>query len=158
MSIIKFIWNTAWPFVYMLSISAFMLHWQSWVVLRETICFWKPKIFTVWAITEKVDQPGYNPTLNFRLGCRPLAPTIFLSVFKFYWSIVDSHAVSNVCYTAKWFSYAYIYSFHIPFPYGSSQDTEYGSLYYTVGPCCLSILYIIACICWSQTSNPSLPY
>ena len=27
------------------------------------------------------------------------------------------------------------------------KDTEYRSLCYTVGPCCLSILYIIVCLC-----------
>ena len=32
--------------------------------------------------------------------------------------------------------------FHIYFPYGLSQDSEASSLYYTVGPCCLSILYM----------------
>ena len=39
-----------------------------------------------------------------------------------------------------------------------SQDTEYSSLCYTVGPFCLSILYIVVCICLSQTLNPSLPH
>ena len=34
---------------------------------------------------------------------------------------------------------------------------KYSSLCYTVGPCCLSILYKIVCICKSQTPNPSLP-
>ena len=34
----------------------------------------------------------------------------------------------------------YIY---ILFHYGLSQDTEYSSLCYTVGPCCLSILNVI---------------
>ena len=36
--------------------------------------------------------------------------------------------------------------FHI-FHYGLSQDIEYGSLYYTVGTCSLSILYILVCLC-----------
>ena len=27
------------------------------------------------------------------------------------------------------------------------QDIEYSPLYYTVGPCCFSILYIVMCIC-----------
>ena len=31
--------------------------------------------------------------------------------------------------------------------YGLSQDTEYSSLCYMVGPCCLSTLYIIVCTC-----------
>ena len=43
------------------------------------------------------------------------------------------------------------------FHYGLLQYTEYSSLCSTVGPCCLSILYIIVCICWPQTPNPSLP-
>ena len=37
--------------------------------------------------------------------------------------------------------------FHILFHYGLSQDIEYSSLCHRVGPCCLSILYIIICIC-----------
>ena len=36
--------------------------------------------------------------------------------------------------------------FHILFHFGLSQDIEYSSLCYTVGPCCLSILYVIVCI------------
>ena len=42
--------------------------------------------------------------------------------------------------------YMYIL-FHTLFHYGLSQDIEYSSPCYTVGPCCLSILYIIGCIC-----------
>ena len=37
--------------------------------------------------------------------------------------------------------------FHIHFHDGLSQDIEYSSLCYIVGPCCLSILYLVACIC-----------
>ena len=37
--------------------------------------------------------------------------------------------------------------FHILFHYGLLQDIKYSSLCYTVGPCCLFILYIIVCIC-----------
>ena len=37
--------------------------------------------------------------------------------------------------------------FFFPFHYGLPQDTEYSSLCYTVGPCCLSIPYVIICIC-----------
>ena len=42
--------------------------------------------------------------------------------------------------------------FHTLFPYGLSQDIEYSSLCYTVGPCCLSILYI-----QFASANPKLP-
>ena len=45
--------------------------------------------------------------------------------------------------------YIYIHSFKIIFLYGLSQDVEYGSLCYAVGPCCLTIIYINikVCIC-----------
>ena len=33
--------------------------------------------------------------------------------------------------------------FRILFHYGLSQDTEHSSLCYLIGPCCLSIAYII---------------
>ena len=51
--------------------------------------------------------------------------------------------------------YIYIYIFfQILFHYRFLQDTEYSSLCYTVGPCCLSILWIVVCVCESQA--PSL--
>ena len=43
------------------------------------------------------------------------------------------------------------------FPYRLLQNIEYTSLCYTVGPCCLPILYIVVCICQSQSPNLSLP-
>ena len=60
-------------------------------------------------------------------------------------------------YIAKWFSYTYIYIyiyiiFQILFHYRLLQDTEYSCLCYTVGPCWLSILYIVVCI----SVNPKL--
>ena len=51
--------------------------------------------------------------------------------------------------------------FHILFHYGLSQDIEYSFQCYAVGPCCLStlfILFIIACICSSQSLPPFLPH
>ena len=47
--------------------------------------------------------------------------------------------------------------FQILFHYRLLQDTEYSSVCYTVGPCCLSILYIVVFICLPQTPNLSLP-
>ena len=64
-----------------------------------------------------------------------------ITFFKFYWSTVDLQFF-NFCYKV-----IHIFFFNILFHYGLSQDTEYSSLQYTVGPCCLSILYIIVCIC-----------
>ena len=39
----------------------------------------------------------------------------------------------------------------------SLQSIEKSSLCYTVGPYCLSILYILVCICQSQSPSLSLP-
>ena len=36
--------------------------------------------------------------------------------------------------------------FNVLFHYGLSQDIEYSSLCYWVGPCCPSVLYVIVCI------------
>ena len=62
----------------------------------------------------------------------------------FNWSIVHIQCCVNYCYTAKWFSYTYIY---ILFHYGLSQDIKYSFLCCTIGPCYLSILCIKAFIC-----------
>ena len=60
------------------------------------------------------------------------------------------------------YTYTHIYTsisvlFQILFPYRLLQDTEHSSLCYTVGPCWLFILYIVVCICSSQTPNLPLP-
>ena len=53
--------------------------------------------------------------------------------------------------------YTHTFLFHILFHYGLAQNTEYSSLcYYTVGPCCLYILYIIACISEDCLGSPCL--
>ena len=54
----------------------------------------------------------------------------------------------------------YIYTFflNILFHYSLSQDNEYSSLCYTIGPCCFSILYIyISVHLLIPNSSPSLP-
>ena len=55
--------------------------------------------------------------------------------------------------------YIYLLFFQILFPYRQLQSTEQSSLCYTVGPYQLSILYIVVCICQSQSPNLSfLPF
>ena len=75
----------------------------------------------------------------------------------FYWHIVDLQCSANLCCMAKWLRYTNIYVlFHICFQYGLSQDIEYSSLSYTLGPCCLSILNVIVCNYQPQTPSPFL--
>ena len=80
----------------------------------------------------------------------PMIRTI-LFFFKhlkiFNWNVVSLQCCLSFRYTAKWFSYTYIYSFSDSFNYRLLQDIEYSSLCDTVGPCCLSILYLVVCIC-----------
>ena len=58
-------------------------------------------------------------------------------------SLPLSHLGSpNICIYVCGYIFFFIFLFH----YGLSQDAESSSLYYTVGPCCLSFLYIKVCI------------
>ena len=76
----------------------------------------------------------------------------FVCLFVYLlWRIVDLQCCVSFKCTGKWFS------FWILFHYWLLRDIEYSSLCYTVGPCCLSILYIVVCICLSQTPNLFLP-
>ena len=66
----------------------------------------------------------------------------FYYLLNFYWCIVNSQCCANLSCT-KWLSFThththmYIHSFlNIIFHYSLSQDIEYSSLWYTVGPCC----------------------
>lgn len=89
----------------------------------------------------------------------PLVSLIFYFFNVFYWHTVDLYCCVNFCFIAQRLSYthAYIYIYIYIFLYGLSQDVEYSSLCYTVGPYCLFILYITVCICSSQTPPPPFP-
>ena len=85
---------------------------------------------------------------------------IFYLLFK-NWSVVDLSYCVNFCCTAKWLSYTHICTLlYILSHYGSPQDVEYSSLCYTLGSCCISILYVMVCFYepWPQTHSPSLPH
>ena len=98
------------------------------------------------------------------LACVPRAPegsplfsclTIFpsalldlclLILILFYWNIVDLQCCVNLYCTKNCSVLHTCILFHILFHYGLSHVTEYSSLYYPVGPCFLSILYILVYI------------
>ena len=90
------------------------------------------------------------------LGSLSSAFTFFKN---FYWSRVDLQCCVNSCCTAKRIIHIHISTlFQILFPYRSLQSIEQSSLCYTVGPHQLSILYIVVCICQSQSPNLSFPH
>ena len=74
----------------------------------------------------------------------------FSESFIFYQSIVSYNdlGVYQTDSNKHIYKDIYIYIlFQILFHYRLLQDTEYSSLCYTGGPCCLPILYIVVCIC-----------
>ena len=80
-------------------------------------------------------------------------------VFSFYLYLIEVELIysmlvsgvqhsDSVIYThTHTHTHTYIYFFQILFPYRLLQNIEYSSLCYTVGPCWLSILYIVVHIC-----------
>ena len=81
---------------------------------------------------------------------------LFNLIFILHWSIIELQCCVSFRCIATWFSYTYIPSFQILFPYKLLQNIELSSLCYTVGPFWLSILHIIMYICSSQPPNLSL--
>jgi len=75
-----------------------------------------------------------------------------------YWHLVDLQCCVNFCCIAKWVHYTYIcILFHILFHYGLSQNIEYSSVCYTVGPCYSVYNSLHLRIPNSQSVPPSQP-
>ena len=111
--------------------------------------------------THPPTQPPLHP-LNPSIPS-PVHPSLFLSLSFFSTEVLLIYSVVLVSGVQKSGSGTYTYThthiiFHIIFHYGLVQDVEYRSLYYMVGHCCLSILYIVICTCQSPIPNLSLPH
>ena len=108
-----------------------------------------------------------NPELHhgwsfFKMKPRNILPSsgpsnkTSLTILSFFenWNIVDLQCCTMLISAAyQSGSIIYIYSFPLWFITG----IEYNSLCYTLGPCCLSVLYIIGSICYSQSIPPPSP-
>ena len=83
---------------------------------------------------------------NHLILCRTLLPPSVSPSIRVFSneSVINTHTLS--------------FFYNILFHYALSWDFEHSSLFYTIGPCCISIQYIIVCICWSQTPSSSFPY
>ena len=65
--------------------------------------------------------------------------------------IIEVKLIYNVVFISavqQWFSYRYMYFFHILSLYGLSQDTEYSSLCYnSTNLLFIHYIYVVVCIC-----------
>ena len=77
------------------------------------------------------------------------------------WFLWFSFIYIYICIHAHtMYMYVYVYThtlFQIILHYRLLKYIEYSSLCYTAGPCCISFLYKLICICQPQTPNLSLP-
>ena len=98
-----------------------------------------------------LDPPSWR-THDVRIYLPEMQELLF-----FCWSIVDLQYQASLCCIARWLSYIHIYVFiNILFHCGLPRDSEYTSLCSTLGPCCLSILNVIAYIYQLHTFSPSV--
>ena len=80
----------------------------------------------------------------------------FLNLFKIEVQLTYNVVLISAIQQSDSVIYILFFLTNILFHYGLSQDTENSSVCYIAGPCCLSVLYIKAWICYSQPSTPSL--
>ena len=108
-----------------------------------------PKFFLLWMAWQIVFY-----YFNFQL---------FFSKFPFFkktFFLLDCSWFTVLCWFPRYsrviqlYMYMCLFFFRF-FPYRSSQNIKQNFLCYTVGPCWLSILYIVVCICQFHTSNLS---
>ena len=117
--------------------------------------------FQVSGIPGMWDEFGYTMSLQhgWKVKCMHckqymICVNLFLiyihwSILFYYWNIIDLQFlwVSDVQQSDSVTHIDICILFQILFPYRLLQNIEYSSLLYTVGPCWLSILYIVVCIC-----------
>ena len=112
--------------------------------------FFPPFIFISWRLTTLQYCSGFCHTLTWISHGFTCVPHPVHSFFN--WSVVDFQCCVSFRHIAKWFHYMCVcvcvcIIFQILFPFSLLQNTEYSSMCYTVGPCCLSVLYIVVCVC-----------
>ena len=114
--------------------------------ISQTLQFLRPLRRKESFTNKYYSQVQYNHKLyNISLGSdfRGIYSTYFIELQLIYNVLVSAIHQSDSDRCIYIYIYMYIYIvFHILFHYSLLQDIEYSSLYYTVGPYCLPILYI----------------
>ena len=115
---------------------------QGWHLVPLKLMF----LFIPRSVFAAIQETGYFLVLRMytSLACFCLYLLLKYSCVIYYWSNMLISAVQQCDSVIR---------VYILFHYGLSQDIEYSSLCYVVGPSCLSILYILLCIYWPQTPN-----
>ena len=133
-------------------------HWLKWVLCPDPMC---PPAMSSLPIEEMGLEMALCCLYLDKWRIQQLRNT--LSRHLFFCSFIF-HFILFLKFYCSWFTmlcsfllyskviqlHTYIHTyilFHNLFHYGLSQDIEYSSQFYMVGPCCFSILYIIVCIC-----------
>ena len=120
-------------------------YWCFWITLTSQLIF---TFLLLWAFGEEGHLQRRSYTRLGVVGKHFQNPNIKGNFLNFVLLKYSWFTMSYFCCIAKCFSYTYTHiPFHMLFHYGLSQDTERISVCYTVGPCCLSVLHIVVCIC-----------
>ena len=110
-----------------------MIAWCFWVIWEGQVsCRWDWRLGKWKFVSYIFSSTPWYPSCSMLLF-------FFLLNYFFNWIIVDLQCCVSFRYTAKWFSYTYIYLFFQTLYYKLLQNTGYRSLCYTVEPCWLAI-------------------
>ena len=108
-----------------------------------------------WKILKRIYAGGHVQVI-----LRSFNFTLLNELLLLNYSTVDLQCCANLCCTAEWLSLSYTHRY-ILFKYSFSWWFVPGywgsSLCFTVGPCCLSILYVMVCIYHPLTPSASFP-
>ena len=110
-----------------------------------------------WCFPEAEDEAAQPQNHGCHLGLRiwslrqPRAKgkefESFSFFFFFFFGGFQFHSLEHIIIFTHFTFFFFNILFKIFFHYSLSYDSEHSSQCYTVGPCCLSILYLIVCIC-----------
>ena len=125
-------------FVYILSMDAFLLQWQIWVVAAESIWLVRMKIFTIWPFTEKV---CWSLLWNISSKINRIELSIFVFLQTSYKKVDNFICVYDTIYFLD-----QIYPIYWPYPINYSTKLEWSLEQVDLVNCEIRHLSEICCI------------